>query len=130
MSSSDWYEGMTEKHFDLAITKAVAEHVAKIERLQIGHNRYETARKMNSIQWDLAWKTNIKTGKPFDEIIDDMAVFFAAGRTRYAVKAVTKCYDCPNFIWSEDTCTLTGRIASELDLPIWCPLPKDLPGAS
>ena len=44
----------------------------EIERLRIGHDRYETARLMNPQQWAEACKLNVSTGKPFDEIIDDL----------------------------------------------------------
>jgi len=40
--------------------------------LRTGDERYETARRMNPRQWADAWKLNTTTGKPFDEIIDDM----------------------------------------------------------
>ena len=43
--------------------------------LRTGHDRYETARRMNQRQWADAWKLNLSTGKPFDEIIDDMRPF-------------------------------------------------------
>ena len=46
-----------------------------IERLSKGNERYETARRMNPMQWSAAWELNITTGKPFDEIIDNMRPF-------------------------------------------------------
>ena len=46
-----------------------------IERLRIGHARYEAARRMNPRQWADAWHLNLTTGKPFDEIIDDLMPF-------------------------------------------------------
>lgn len=39
--------------------------------------RYQTARRMNVPQWKDAYLLNIKTGKPFDEIIDDLRPFMA-----------------------------------------------------
>ncbi len=48
----------------------------EIERLRIGHDRYETARLMNPRMWSVAWEINVNTGKPFDEIIDNMRPFF------------------------------------------------------
>lgn len=47
----------------------------EIERLRLGHQRYEIARRMNPRQWADAWKLNLSTGKPFDEIIDDLGPF-------------------------------------------------------
>ena len=45
---------------------------AEIKRLRLAAERYETARRMNPRQWADAWKLNTTTGKPFDEIIDDL----------------------------------------------------------
>lgn len=42
------------------------------DEMKIGHERYETARRMNPRQWAEAWELNLKTGKPFDDIIDEM----------------------------------------------------------
>jgi len=47
----------------------------ELERLRLGYERYETARRMNPQQWADAWKLNISTGKAFDEIIDDLRPF-------------------------------------------------------
>jgi hypothetical protein len=55
-----------------AAGRAMRAALAEIERLRIGNHRYETARRMNPRQWADAWKLNTSTGKPFDEIIDDM----------------------------------------------------------
>jgi hypothetical protein len=51
---------------------------AEIERLAVWHERYETARRMNPRQWADAWQLNISTGKPFDEILDDLRPFLRA----------------------------------------------------
>lgn len=37
--------------------------------------RYRTARCMTPHQWSAAWELNEATGKPFDEIIDNMRPF-------------------------------------------------------
>ena len=47
----------------------------EIKRLRIGHDRYETARRMNPRQWADAWILNTSTGKPFDEIVDNLRPF-------------------------------------------------------
>lgn len=54
----------------------IAELEAECERLRVGHERYETARLMNPQQWANAWKINVSTGKPFDEIIDHLKPFY------------------------------------------------------
>lgn len=59
-----------------------SDRIAYLERrvaeLEIGHNRYEVARRMNPRQWADAWQLNVSTGKPFDEIIDDLRPFYIA----------------------------------------------------
>ena len=47
----------------------------ELAELCLARDRYETARRMNPQQWAAAWELNIKTGKPFDEIIDNMRPF-------------------------------------------------------
>ena len=54
----------------------IAELERKCDRLKIGHDRYETARRMNSRQWSDAFLLAITTGKPFDEIIDELRPFY------------------------------------------------------
>jgi hypothetical protein len=46
------------------------------ERMRIGHQRYETARKMNPQQWATAWQRNITTSEGFDQIIDEQTAYF------------------------------------------------------
>lgn len=49
--------------------------IEELNELRLARDRYETARRMNPRQWAAAWELNIKTGKPFDAIIDDMRPF-------------------------------------------------------
>ena len=58
---------------DVAAGNPVA--TAELEELYLARDRYETARRMNPKQWTDAWKLNLSTGKPFDEIIDNMRPF-------------------------------------------------------
>ena len=51
--------------------------IKDIADLRLAAQRYETARRMSPRQWADAWKLNISTGKPFDEIIDHMRPFMA-----------------------------------------------------
>ena len=62
-------------HALLEIAPRVSVMEDEIERLRAGHDRYETARRMNPQQWADAWKLNLSTGKPFDEIIDNLRPF-------------------------------------------------------
>jgi len=48
---------------------------AEVERLRVGHDRYETVRRMNVPQFRDAFVLSNRTGKPFDEIVDDMRPF-------------------------------------------------------
>lgn len=47
----------------------------EIEQLRKDAERYRTARCMTPHQWSAAWELNVATGKPFDEIIDNMRPF-------------------------------------------------------
>ena len=47
----------------------------EIERLRAGHERYETVRRMNAQQFTDAFTLSLRTGKPFDEIVDDLRPF-------------------------------------------------------
>ena len=62
--------------YQLGVKETLAVCNKQIERLKIGHDRYETARLMNPRMWSVAWEINVNTGKPFDEIIDNMRPFF------------------------------------------------------
>ena len=60
---------------DEVLRPRVAQLERQVEDLRIGHARYEAARRMNPRQWADAWHLNLTTGKPFDQIIDDLAPF-------------------------------------------------------
>lgn len=60
---------------DAKCREVLAALYMEIDRLQAGHDRYELARRMNPQQWRDAWILNIRTGKTFDEIVDDMRPF-------------------------------------------------------
>ena len=65
----------------LDIDDVVAGHPLAMEELaelRLAATRYETARRMNPQLWADAWKLNISTGKPFDEIIDNLRQFMQA----------------------------------------------------
>lgn len=62
-----------------SLNAAKALLTAEIERLRKGHERYETARRMNPRLWSEVWGINTVTGKPFDEIIDDLRPFMQKG---------------------------------------------------
>lgn len=53
--------------------EAQSEELAKYKQ---GYERYETARLMNVQQWHDAYMVNIRTGKPFDQIIDELKLFY------------------------------------------------------
>ena len=62
--------------YQLGVKETLALCNKQIDHLKIGHDRYETARLMNPRMWSVAWEINVNTGKPFDEIIDNMRPFF------------------------------------------------------
>lgn len=45
----------------------------EIERLRAGHDRYELVRRMNVDAFRHAYVLNWRTGKPFDQIVDELA---------------------------------------------------------
>ena len=47
-----------------------------VDSYKLGAKRYEIARRMNPRQWKDAWELNISTGKPFDQIIDELGPFY------------------------------------------------------
>lgn len=49
--------------------------IGEIRKLRIARDRYEVARRLNPRQWADAWKLNLSSGKPFDEIIDELRPF-------------------------------------------------------
>lgn len=57
--------------------RLLAEMVLKADKegWRKGHMRYEIVRRMNVRQLRDAWQLNISTGKPFDQIIDELAPF-------------------------------------------------------
>jgi hypothetical protein len=48
----------------------------EISRLRAGHERYEVVRLMNVDAFRDAYVLNRRTGKPFDEIVAELAPFF------------------------------------------------------
>lgn len=80
----EWLREPQRKRAANAFTAGIARQIAyalemdvlpEVARMHKGHERYETARRMNPQQWADAWKLNCSTGKPFDEIIDDLRPF-------------------------------------------------------
>lgn len=49
--------------------------MVELQRLRAVADRYETARLLNPRHWKDAWELSISTGKPFDDIIDDVRPF-------------------------------------------------------
>lgn len=47
----------------------------QFNQLKANAERYAIVRQMNPRQFAAAWQLNISTGKPFDEIISDLAPF-------------------------------------------------------
>ena len=85
---ADCYESRATTHADDCWSWGPGHYkcaVRKIERLRPENARlrddaarYAIARRMSPQQWADSWELNHRTGKPFDEIIDDLAPFFGA----------------------------------------------------
>ena len=71
---------MNTKLLSIAIGDPVA--MEQLAGLQQAAQRYETVRRMSPQAFADAWKLNISTGKPFDQIIDELAPFFQVKRMR------------------------------------------------
>ena len=48
----------------------------EVERLRAGHDRYEVVRRLDVQAFRDAYLLNRRTGKPFDEIVAELAPFF------------------------------------------------------
>ena len=49
----------------------------RVAELEISKARYETIRKLSAKQFANLYKLNISTSKPFDQLVDELAPFFA-----------------------------------------------------
>ena len=47
-------------------------YVKSIEDLKVGCERYEKVRKLSSKQFEELLKRNVKTGEPFDSLVDGL----------------------------------------------------------
>ncbi len=48
---------------------------AEVDRLNVSHQRYEFVRKLSARTFADVCKLNVSTGKPFDQIIDELIPF-------------------------------------------------------
>ena len=67
---------MSDMDIDRHLRAKIADLTEECKTLRAGHDRYEVARRMSPAQWRDAWVLNQRTGKPFDEIVSDLAPFF------------------------------------------------------
>ena len=54
----------------VANTQTLAEAQAEIERLKVGHDRYEILRKLNVVQFQALYTKALQSHLPFDELVD------------------------------------------------------------
>jgi hypothetical protein len=54
---------------------AMSQAAEALRALRVGHDRYETVRLMKPGDFLNAFVLNTRTGKPFDEIVDDLRPF-------------------------------------------------------
>jgi hypothetical protein len=64
--------GIADYELDCGVCEAA---IDEIKRLRINHRRYETVRRMTAQQFAAACEINIRMGKPFDQIIDELRPF-------------------------------------------------------
>ena len=60
----------------VANAHTLAEAQAKIERLKVGHDRYEIVRKLNVVQFQKLYTAALKGGVSFDQVVDLYGEFF------------------------------------------------------
>ena len=60
----------------VANAQTLAEAQAEIERLKVGHNRYEIVRKLNVVQFQKLYTAALKGGVSFDQMVDLYGEFF------------------------------------------------------
>lgn len=86
LSKNGFYSGEYISKFDLwkaawSLQQAKIDAQQKeMEKYKKGWERYEIARLMNVRMWGDAFELNIKTGKPFDQIIDELKPFLRPGK--------------------------------------------------
>lgn len=69
-----------ERDANAILTDEVARLEAEVAALKLGNQRYETIRRLNPQAFLDAYVLNRRTGKAFDEIVDDLRPFvFPAG---------------------------------------------------
>lgn len=72
---------MTATQADLAALQSENARLrAELERAKVDAERYEEVRKWNAVTFANAYEVNLRTGKPFDEIVDHMRPFTNAAR--------------------------------------------------
>ena len=62
-----WGVGVTQ-----GVAVAMQEAQAEIERLKVGHDRYETLRTLNPRQFADLYAESIKSGVAFDDLVDGL----------------------------------------------------------
>lgn len=45
---------------------------AEVERLKVGHDRYETLRKLNVVQFAALYTKALQSPIPFDDLVDEL----------------------------------------------------------
>lgn len=97
--------------------QALAELCAEFDRLEIGHNRYETVRRMNPQQWADAYHQNLETGKPFDEIIDGINADAEALRYNSATPEVTPAVEPSPLVGRAAVACIASSWEGRLEIP-------------
>ena len=106
----------TDLMLDVYMTAAQRE---AYNRLRKDAERYRTARCMTPHQWSAAWELNEATGKPFDEIIDNMRNFVGRhveDNPRQVPSDKCQCYGCLEYVtWlaPDSRCSRCTRLSPD-----------------
>lgn len=68
----DWIKALSERVLALELAAIRAAGDSGVAGLRKAHERYETVRRLNPRQFSDTWRVSITSGKPFDELVDDM----------------------------------------------------------
>lgn len=67
-----WIKSLSERVLALELAAIRDGGDSDVARQRKGHERYEIVRRMNPLQFRDMWRFSITSGKPFDELVDEM----------------------------------------------------------
>lgn len=76
---TDWIKSLSERVLALELAAIRAGGDSDVARQRKGHERYETVRRLTPRQFSDTWRVSITSGKPLDELVDDMMPAMSGG---------------------------------------------------